>query len=414
MSTQVPIGIIALRTNREQCITLNQTYINLNPFFQRTYEAWPEQMKTRFIESILLQRAMNPIWTVENSEDGSEEVLDGMHRLTTALNFFNNKFTLGTSLCTLKEEEYKNKSFDSLSSEDKNKIRNYNFTFNRLDSSYRNDANKLQEMYEILNASSKQLNKHEFRKPIYKPYYDIINQNSARWYKTPLFKKDKSLRGDLETELTKILALSEERLPEKFSSINDIATQWEDDNLGDCVETVRQCLEKNGLVYIERLNKTKKYMNKYIEVELFPEDSADDSIVALIIITRTVALIKKEALFSRHLENLITIFKTEIMEGNIQNKLDCTARNAIFQQKLICKIDELIRTELGEKEEPRLFTKEIINAKLQEQNRVCPLCNKQISLVQPYEGDHIIPWVKMGRTIPENCQVVHKRCHKRK
>jgi hypothetical protein len=43
---------------------------------------------------MLIGRAMNPIWTVYNDEEDSEEVLDGMHRLTTALSFLNNEFCI--------------------------------------------------------------------------------------------------------------------------------------------------------------------------------------------------------------------------------------------------------------------------------------------------------------------------------
>lgn len=415
MSTQISIAYIALQTKRESALSLNLTFINLCPFFQRVYEAWTEKLKTRFIESILLLRAMNPIWTVENDTDGSLEVLDGMHRITTALNFFNNEFKLDSdSLCGLDKERYKNKRFSDLTDADKNKIRQYNFTFNHLDSSYRNDPNKLQEMYEILNASSKPLNKHELHKPIYKPFYDLISDNPERWYDTPLFKKSKSVRGSLETELTKIISLSEERLPESFSSINDIATKWESSNLGDSTQTVTEFIRQNGINYKTRLDRIKKIMDKFSDVELFSHNDTEDHIVTLIIIARTTALIKKDAIFSRHLENLVHIFKTELMDGHIQDKLECPARNAIFQRKLIDKVDTLIRNEIGDKEEPRRFSKEIIEQKLKDQKRVCPICTNRISEQQKYEGDHIIPWGQMGRTVAENCQVVHLRCHKKK
>lgn len=390
---------------------MNMSFINLSPFFQREYEAWNEKLKTRFIESILLGRAMNPIWTVENSDDGSTEVLDGMHRLTTALKFLNNEFALGPSLCSLDVDTYKGKCFEELADEDKNKIRNYNFTFNHLDASYRNDCDKLMDMYEILNASSKSLNKHEFHKPMYKPFYDLISVNHARWFKTPIFEKEKITRGDLFTELTKVLALSEERLPSSFSSINDIANKWEVANLGGSKASVEECITVKGLMYKERLDKVKKYMDKFIQEGLFP---CGDAVVTLILISRTVALIKKDAVFSRHIGNLMTKFKTEIIDGSIQDKLECTARNAMFQKKLINAVNAIIMTEIGEVEEPRLFTKAVIDAKLVEQMGKCTLCNLTITKQQRYEGDHIIPWGQMGRTVPENCQVVHQKCHKRK
>ena len=98
--SSIPLSIINLRTNKETAIATNQIYINKNPDFQREYEAWDEKLKTRFIETILIGRAMNPIWTILNPDDNSEEVLDGMHRLTTALDFLNNKFKLNSKYFT--------------------------------------------------------------------------------------------------------------------------------------------------------------------------------------------------------------------------------------------------------------------------------------------------------------------------
>jgi hypothetical protein len=402
---------INVQSNKERAMAMNLQFINLSPSFQREYEAWNEKLKTRFIESILLGRAMNPIWTVENSEDGSTEVLDGMHRLTTALKFLNDEFALGPSLCSLDIATYKGKRFEDLCIEDKNKIRNYNFTFNHLDASYRNDCDKLMDMYEILNASSKSLNKHEFHKPMYKPFYNLISVNHARWFNTPIFEKEKITRGNLFTDLTKVLALSEERLPSSFSSINDIANKWEATNLGGSKASVEKCISMNGLLYNERLDKVKKYMDKFLQEGLFP---CGDTVVTLILISRTVALIKKDAVFSRHISSLVTKFKNEIIDGSIQDKLDCTARNAIFQKKLINKVNDIIMIEIGETEEPRLFTKAVIDAKLMEQKGICSICNQPITKQQRYEGDHIVPWGQMGRTVPENCQVVHQKCHKRK
>jgi hypothetical protein len=338
-------------------------------------------------------------------------VLDGMHRLTTALKFLNNEFTLGPSLSSLDVDIYNGKCFDNLCTEDKNKIRNYNFTFNHLDASYRNDCDKLMDMYEILNASSKSLNKHEFHKPVYKPFYDLISVNHVRWFKTPIFEKEKITRGDLFTDLTKVLALSEERLPSSFSSINDLATKWEVVNLGESKATVEECIKVNGLLYKDRLDKVKKYMDKFIQEELLP---CKDTVVTLILISRTVALIKKDSVFSRHISNLVIKFKSEVIDGSIQDKLGCTARNAMFQKKLIKAVDDIIMMEIGETEEPRLFSKAVIDAKLLEQKGICSLCNKSITKQQRYEGDHIVPWGQMGRTVPENCQVVHQKCHKNK
>ena len=93
MTTMI-LSIINVSTNKETALTMNTTYINLNPDFQREYDAWNSRLKTRFIETMLLGRAMNPIWTIFNPNEQSQEILDGMHRLTTAIHFLNDKFLL--------------------------------------------------------------------------------------------------------------------------------------------------------------------------------------------------------------------------------------------------------------------------------------------------------------------------------
>ena len=99
--TSISLSTINVRTNKETALAWGQTFINKNPDFQRDYEAWDDKLITRFIETILIGRAMNPIWTILNPEDNSEEILDGMHRITTAVDFLNNKFKLNGKYFTV-------------------------------------------------------------------------------------------------------------------------------------------------------------------------------------------------------------------------------------------------------------------------------------------------------------------------
>ena len=90
----ISLSIINLRTNKEIANAAGQIYLNKSPDFQRDYEAWNDKLRTRFVESIILNRATNPIWILLNDDENSEEILDGMHRITTALAFFNNDFCI--------------------------------------------------------------------------------------------------------------------------------------------------------------------------------------------------------------------------------------------------------------------------------------------------------------------------------
>ena len=182
---QLPLSVINLRINKENALAANLTFLNSSPEFQRNYDAWDDTLKTRFIESILLGRATNPIWTILNENDNSEEILDGMHRIKTSIGFLNNNFKLiGKYFTFLKSENYNNKYFKELNFTEQQKIRSYIFIFNKLDSSYKNDPNKLRDMYEILNRSSRTLNDYEFNKVLFDPLYDIIKFFKNEFIKT--------------------------------------------------------------------------------------------------------------------------------------------------------------------------------------------------------------------------------------
>ena len=88
-------------------------------------------------------------------------------------------------------------------------------------------------------------------------------------------------------------------------------------------------------------------------------------------------------------------------------------RNAAFQKRIIEQIDNIINDEV-ETSAPRLFTKKQIEEQKQKQNNICPYCNNEIKISDEYHGDHIIAWSAGGETLPDNLQVLHKRCHQLK
>jgi hypothetical protein len=408
--SNIPLSIINLRTNQETAIATHQTYINKNPDFQREYEAWDDKLKTRFIETILIGRAMNPIWTILNPEDNSEEILDGMHRITTALDFLNNKFKLIGKHFTEESrgQTFDKKCFSELSCDDQSKIRNYNFTFNQLDSTYRTNVNKRRDQYEILNRSSKTLNDYEFNKVLYNPFFDLISLYKNDLNSLFFNKKDK--RGELETEIIDIIVLSNE-IPKSWSSIVVLRDKFYEKNLGETEESVLEYLKNNQ----EKIKNNLLLMKKIIEClkdnKFFSDDKRTFNKYYLpykVIISRLLYKFKDIATFNRHIIPIIHKLKDEIQEIIMQTIQDGKTRNALFQKKLIQIIDEIIYTTYEENLEKRLFSKKDIQRKLEEQGGVCNHCKES---KEKYEGDHIIPWSTGGTTTFENLQVLCKHCH---
>jgi hypothetical protein len=415
MYEEVNISFMYSRANKEVALRDKQIFVNLQPPFNRKYDAWNDKLKTRLIETILMNRAMNPIWTVQNDEEHSEEVMDGVHRVTTSLNFVNNQFAIkGVYLLDLPATEYDGKRFQDLSESDQNRVRKYKFFVNILDSSYM-DEEKWQEMSELLNRSSKQMNDFEFKKPIYNDFYEWLTPLiQPSFFNTTLYPKVKTSRGQLEVSAMKWIALSEPQLPEKFSSQIEIMQKWQDINLGKSSAQVKTFLTTQGQNCKDVIERIRKTQNKYVDEARLLDGVKNDAMVVTAIITRTVALVKEDARINRHLTHLTNKFKTQLLGGEINQVLECTGRNAEFQRKLLKFIDTIILEEIGNTSLPRCFPKAMILEVLREQNNLCAMCKETIHPLQKYEGDHILGWIHGGETVKSNCQVVHQACHKRK
>lgn len=61
----------------------------------------------------------------------------------------------------------------------------------------------------------------------------------------------------------------------------------------------------------------------------------------------------------------------------------------------------------------RVFTEGDKISAYSKQNGVCTRCGKFFEY-SDMEGDHIIPWSKGGKTVPDNCQMLCKRCNRQK
>ena len=65
---------------------------NLNPDYQRN-KVWDSQRKSRLIESLIMNIPIPPIFLYEISPS-KYEVMDGLQRISTIIDFLNNKFKL--------------------------------------------------------------------------------------------------------------------------------------------------------------------------------------------------------------------------------------------------------------------------------------------------------------------------------
>lgn len=401
------IGSLFKRTNRTNAENDQEAYLELNAWFQRG-EVWKDDMKVRLIETILLGYALNPIWVIIKEDKDEELVLDGKQRLTTICDFMNNEFVL-TDIISKELKELVGKNYRDFPGNIKSKIRDYEISVNKYGPELLKDHDKLMDIYTRLNRSSVQLNKFELMKPIYDDFYTSLKEYKDDFFKSAIYLTAKSERGNIESFLIQMIALTEKVLPSSFSSLTNLTDKWIEANLGLTVSSVEKALAEKSKNWKNMLDLVKHIMNKFDEQQLLVKKK-DKKLINVVLISRCAAMIRDKSLFNRHSQTLGIVFK-KMLEKDIQELVGCKDKNAKYQQRLINLIDETVQIELGEKM-PRYFTAEMKLQKLEKQNGKCPICNVSIDIQKDtYEGDHIKPWSLGGQTTIDNLQVLHTRCH---
>ena len=69
----------------------------INPDYQRLFR-WSEEKESRFIESLILELPLPPIFVIE-IEDGKYELIDGLQRFSTYLHFRGKLSEIGRASC---------------------------------------------------------------------------------------------------------------------------------------------------------------------------------------------------------------------------------------------------------------------------------------------------------------------------
>ncbi len=431
-SIETTISVLYSQVDRET-VKEDNDFININPYFQREYTAWDSEMKTKFIISILCGYRTNPLWLIKNEDNDCQDLLDGKHRLMTAITFMKSKDPLkpddtqelyGWALnakyidnVNLKSK-YGGKTFHDLSSSEKSNFRNFKFTINLL-SKEEGSPDRIVYWWNILNKSSKPLNHYELMKILFDNLYTLIHKrtssnqqsHSEKFGKTILYdKKDKdgeikSKRGELQYSLLQLISLAEPILPTSYTSYNDLYDKWLFSQFGNKKEEI----DKKVIEKTEELNKRCITLFHFIDIftknGLFIKENLQANKV---IAARCTALIGHD--HANHYSGFLSPkFKTDIYDGIKKDCLGVQQRNGKFQKVLIEEVDKVILEIRGPHLEPRHFTDKQKSDKLKEQGGKCATC--KLSIQGSGDGDHIKQFGAGGKTVPENLQVLCSRCH---
>lgn len=246
-------------------------HIRLDPPYQRTFR-WTKEDQSSFIESILLGIPIPPIYVFQR-EDGIWEIVDGLQRTMTIIDFFKEKLNL-SNLKILKTLNGFNKA--NLPEEIILRIENARLRIELIEET--KDIFSQYILFDRLNSNGEKLSEQEKRNfLIYKQnqefYYKIQNYGKEEYFLNVLGwnqKKEKDERIKKQENIEYVLKFFLARFIVKNKIIDKYSTIEEYINY-EILNFLNQEESKLKTEY-EIFEKTFKLLNKKLSNETFKKD----------------------------------------------------------------------------------------------------------------------------------------------
>lgn len=198
---EYPIEVLLFKFNTSE--PENSTMII--PGYQRNF-IWPEKMKSRFIESLLLGVPIQPLFAAVLDEDGIQEIIDGSQRLRTIDAFMHDEFKLSN---LQKLTKLNGARFSDFTPARKNKFNLINIRVNVITD--KADLATKQDIFDRINTSGVQANKSEIRKGAYGGFYNFVTEcaKDALFNELCPISEEARKRGEAEELILRFFTYSE-------------------------------------------------------------------------------------------------------------------------------------------------------------------------------------------------------------
>jgi hypothetical protein len=401
--------------------------LEIRSFFQRKY-VWEKQpiIKSRLIESVILNVPIPIIYTAEDEQSGKEVVIDGQQRLLTFHAFKNNQFKL-KGLTILKElNGYK---FKDLSDKNNPTVKEMADRLGDLQDGFCDRPLRVVkilkeshpdikfEIFERLNRGSVKLNDQELRNCIYRGSFNELLKELAEnkdFLRLQGLKNTHSRMLDIE-RILRFFAFCDKgernyKSPlKKF--LNDYMLQKQ--NISEAEMNEKRELFKKCVEICQTVFGNVAYKRVFPGNDEMPSGYIDKSLNQGIfdmhmcgfmeygkrdVIPRAQAI--KEAFLELVTSNNKFIETIEIgTYGTPQVKL----RMEMWVGKL--------REVMGmPKDDRRLFTFEE-KKRLFDQDSTCALCKNKIAYIEDAHVDHVERYSEGGKTSLSNARLTHRYCN---
>ncbi|TCT22696.1 GmrSD restriction endonuclease domain-containing protein [Thiobaca trueperi] len=390
--------------------------IIIDPEWQRNY-VWDLSRASKLIESFLLDIPV-PVVYLAKTDSGKYEVIDGLQRLTSVFNFFDNKYKL-QKLDLL--SEYKGKSFQDLPTEIQNKLEDSILRSFELSDSH-GDIHFV--VFERLNTGGIKLNDMEIRNCLYRGSLNSLIKDLARneSFKKAVSQRNFEKRMQDRSLILRFLAFYE-RTHLKCTLglkrfLNEFLDTYKDANDEKIVEyrkafekAMKACLTVFGESSF-RLKSDIAKPGKFSSGEwatrpnaaIFQVIATSFSLYDLGQVTQ-----KSDSIYESYLDLINT---DPIWVDRVRRATGESTRLKYVFDTWLKRLEEVM-----EDSEPqdvkRAFSRQL-KKEMFEENPTCAICGNKISLIDDAAIDHDNRYWLGGKTIPENANLTHRLCNLKK
>lgn len=397
---------VSLEKNDRSLFELGHWYqrgrLILDAEWQREY-VWDKKRASRLIESFLIDLPIPVIYLVMNDEQ-KYEVIDGLQRLTSVLDFLNNQYKLtGLEI----KHDLNGCQFNDLSEDLQNKL--YDSTLRTFELSQDTSKDLMFLIFERLNTGGVALNEMEIRNCLFPGSLNNLIKELAQSneFKECVNQKNIHKRMKDRSLVLRFLAFYERTYFKATRGLKAFFNEF--------CETYRNTNEK-------KLNEFRNQFKKAIKASFtifgdkgFRLSSTSRSVNATVFQVICVSFTNYD--LGALTRSADAIFEAYIDLVKTDNRwLDSVSRATGGYDRISYAFKTWNeRLELAmENSEPndsrRLFSRELKEG-LYQQSNMCQICKQKISHIDDAALDHDKHYWRGGKTVPENARLVHRHCN---
>ncbi|KAA3607141.1 MAG: DUF262 domain-containing protein [Planctomycetota bacterium] len=392
--------------------------IIIDPEWQRNY-VWDKIRAAKLIESFLLDIPV-PVIYLAKTEEGKYEVIDGLQRLTSVFNYFDNHYQL-SRLDIL--ADLNGKRFKELPDKFQNKLEDCVLRSFELSSSASPDIHFI--VFERLNTGGVKLNDMEIRNCLYRgSLNDLIKELAANEnFRKCLRQRNCEKRMQDRALVLRFLAFYERTHHKCQAGLKKFLNEFLDTykNAGpDKIDEYRNVFEKSMkaclTVFGEHGFRLKSEITKLNSKSSGEWASRPNAAIFQVLSTSFAnhdlgqVTRSADAVYEEYLD---LIHKDAQWVDRVRRATGESTRLSYTFDTWYSRLSAALDSNAVPNDGKRIFTQQL-KCEMFELNPTCALCDQKIRLIDDAALDHTEQYWRGGQTIPENAQIVHRLCNLQK